>query len=114
MYFIRLLIYLAFFFLLLFIMLQNSIERVNLYFFNITFEQLHVFWIIFFSFLAGSFFAWLITVYQEIVYRIKIFRQKREIENLKKEVHNLRKMIVEEPETPEIKETESGIEDVSN
>ncbi len=115
MYFIKLFIYLAFFFLLLFIILQNSVDRVNLYFFNLTFEQIHLFWIMFFSFLAGAFFAWLITVYQEIVYRFKIFRQKREIENLKKEVHNLRKMIVEEPETPEVKDRENTKEeDVSD
>lgn len=101
MYFIKLLIYLAFFFLLLFLMLQNSVERVNLYFFNLTFEQIHVFWIMFFSFLAGAFFAWAIAVYQEIIYRIRIFRQNREIENLKKEVHNLRKMMIEESEVKE-------------
>ena len=108
MYFIKLFIYLSFFFLLLFVFLQNSIERVNIYLFKYTFEDVHVFWIMFFSFLAGSFFAWLFTVYQEIVYRIKINKQKREIENLKEEIHNLRKIIMEETEIKEEKK-----EDVS-
>jgi len=109
MYFIKLFIYLFFFFLLLFVFLQNSIERVNIYFFKYTFEDIHVFWIMFFSFLAGSFFAWLFIVYQEIVYKIKINKQKREIENLKEEIHNLRKIMMEETG---IKEEEKK-EDVS-
>ncbi len=98
MYFIKLLIYLAFFFILLFVFLQNSVERVNVYLFKYTFEDIHVFWIMFFSFLLGAFFAWLFSAYQEIIYRLNIHKQKKEIENLKEEIHNLRKMMIEETE----------------
>lgn len=96
MYFIKLFVYLAFFFILLFVFLQNSIERVNVYLFNYIFEDVHVFWIMFFSFLLGAFFAWLFSVYQEIIYKIEIHKKKKEIENLKEEIHNLRKMMMEE------------------
>lgn len=96
MFFIKLLFILIVFFVLLFIFLQNSEEDVTLYFFNYTVSNIQLYWVMFYTFIAGAFFAWVISAFQEIKYRYRIYSQNREIENLNTEIHNLRKMSLEE------------------
>ncbi len=101
MYFLKLFFILFVFFLVLFLLLQNGEEKVTIYFFKYTVNEINLFWVLFYSFIAGSFFAWFISAFQEIRYRMKIHSQKREIENLKIEIHNLRKMSIAEEEVKE-------------
>ncbi|MEN3043646.1 MAG: LapA family protein [Candidatus Hydrothermales bacterium] len=93
---IRLIFGLVVFFFLLFVFLQNAEERVNLHFLQYSFTNLPLFWVIFFSFLAGSLFVVILAIYQEIRFRFKIFKKNIEIKNLRREVNELRKMLTEE------------------
>ncbi len=113
MFVIRLIFGLIVFFFLLFVFLQNADQKVNLYFFNYTFQELPLYWVIFYSFLAGSFFAILLAIYQEIRYRVLLSKKGKEIKNLKKEVRDLRKMLTEEEKMEEEKEITSPGEEGS-
>lgn len=111
---IRLIFGLFIFFFLLFIFLQNVEERVNLYLLKYSFSDIPLFWVIFFSFLAGSFFVILLAIFQEVKFRWKLFKKNIEINNLKKEINELRRMIAEDtgykevnPEETEKKESSS-------
>ncbi|MEO0254618.1 MAG: LapA family protein [candidate division WOR-3 bacterium] len=104
---IRLIFGLFIFFFLLFIFLQNAEERVNLYLLKYSFNDIPLFWVIFFSFLAGSIFVILLAIYQEIKFRWRLFRKDIEISNLKKEINELRKMIAEETGYKEVSPEES-------
>jgi len=95
---IRLIFGLIVFFFLLFVFMQNAEQRVNLYFLKYTFQDLPLYWVIFYAFLAGSFFVVLLAIYQEIKYRIDILKKTKEIKNLRKEIRDLRRMVTEEDE----------------
>jgi len=108
---IRLIFGLIVFFFLLFVFLQNADQRVNIYFFKYTFQELPLYWVIFYSFLAGSVFVVLLAIYQEIKYRVTLSKKTREIKNLRKEIKDLRRMITEEDkEIIESKEEEENEE----
>ncbi len=102
---IRLIFGLIVFFFLLFVFLQNADQKVNLYFLKYVFPDLPLYWVIFYSFLAGSLFVILLALYQEIKYRINLFKKTREIRNLRREIRDLRKMIAEEEPKEEKKES---------
>ncbi|MEN3045419.1 MAG: LapA family protein [Candidatus Hydrothermales bacterium] len=93
---IRLVFGVIVFFFLLFVFLQNAEERVNFNFLNYSFTDLPLFWVIFFSFLAGSLFVILLAIYQEIRLRYKILKKNVEINNLRREINELRRMLAEE------------------
>jgi len=98
-------------FLVVFLILQNSQSFVDVYIFKWKIKNAPVFWVIFISFILGSFTTAILALINELSLKAKLRKKQKEIEELKTQVEELKKTAsIEEkreeiePQEPEKKE----------
>ncbi len=84
------------FFVLLFVLLQNASELVNIYFFGLKFTNVKLFWVLFFSFAAGAVIMSIFAFFYELSLRVKLGRKERMIARLEHDLRSVRSMSLED------------------
>jgi hypothetical protein len=84
------------FFVLLFVLLQNAAELVNIHFFGLRFINVKLFWVLFFSFAAGAVIMAIFAFFYELTLRVKLGKKDRMITRLENDLRSVRSMSLED------------------
>lgn len=107
MYALRLIFLLIMVFLLVFLILQNSQSFVDVYIFSWKIKNAPVFWVMFISFILGSFTTAVLALINELSLKVKLRKKEKEIEKLKMQVEEIKKTASIEERREEIKSQET-------
>jgi uncharacterized integral membrane protein len=88
----------AVFFVLLFVLLQNASQIVDIQFFGMRFRDVKLFWVMFFSFAAGGVIMAIFAFFYELSLRIKLGQRERMISRLEHDLRSVRSMSLEDIE----------------
>lgn len=93
-------IYLILFFLLLFVLTQNSMEYTNIRIFTWKWEGIPLFLVILATLVLGAFIGMIFCVATSLSYQAEIRRWKKENKKLREELDNIRNVSIDEiPDT---------------
>jgi hypothetical protein len=84
------------FFVLLFVLLQNAAELVNIHFFAMKFTNVKLFWVLFISFAAGAIVMTVFAFFYELSLRVKLGKKERMIARLEQDLRSVRSMSLED------------------
>jgi uncharacterized membrane protein YciS (DUF1049 family) len=84
------------FFVLIFVLLQNAAELVNIHFFALRYTNVKLFWVLFFAFVAGAVIMAIFAFLYEVSLRVKLGRKERMIARLEQDLRSVRSMSLED------------------